>query len=689
MKLLRLSLATAAVLVALAGGAQAQSGCPSIVDRAILTAAQWNACFAAKQDANTPSAPLPVNKGGTGLNAGTSGGVPYYSSGSTMASSPALGAGGVVIGGGAGAAPTALPTGTATQVLHGGSSPAMGAVNLATDVSGVAGTGNLPTGKSVVASNGVLEEVIPVQISTAASKVFATADLQYATRRSNSGSAMSDTFPAAAAAGMVNGARIIIANVDATATDTVTAGSGTTIDGSSTIAIPAGRAIAFVYDQPSAIWRTQFNTATAAIGPASATSGNLPSFADTTGKKLADSGVAASNVVTLSGTQSVTGQKNFTTATVGGGSIGSDALEVTGSTTHNGAVVVSSPSASALAVGANGSTNPAFKVDASTASVVNGVQVKGGVAGGGAVISTVSSSTNDHLYIDAKGTGQVVIAANSSGKITLSRATTLAAITGLVQCLQVNASGDVTGAGTGCGIPSAAPGAVTAASTTDLSTAANIVQTVSGNTTITSFGSGANLTRTLMFTGTPLLTYNATTLKTPTGANIQACPGDVATLVSDGSGNWTVTGFTPFGAPVSSTVGPSGVGTSATSITSINIGCGKWVVTANAGEDGSGAPANDYFGAAIGTTINSYTGTVEPRTKLYGAPALAGSSTPIGYVSFAPVEFTGTGAQTIFLTVNARSNPDNFYGYIRAERRFLVPPAANDNFEFIPKWRSR
>lgn len=49
--------------------------------------------------------------------AGTSGGIPYFSSGSTWATSAALAAGSVVIGGGAGVAPSTLTLGTAGQAL--------------------------------------------------------------------------------------------------------------------------------------------------------------------------------------------------------------------------------------------------------------------------------------------------------------------------------------------------------------------------------------------------------------------------------------------------------------------------------------------------------------------------------------------------------------------------------------------
>jgi len=65
----------------------------------------------------TLGAALPVASGGTGLTAGTSGGVLAYTASGTLASSGALTQYGVVIGGGAGAAPTSTAAGTAGYVL--------------------------------------------------------------------------------------------------------------------------------------------------------------------------------------------------------------------------------------------------------------------------------------------------------------------------------------------------------------------------------------------------------------------------------------------------------------------------------------------------------------------------------------------------------------------------------------------
>ena len=73
---------------------------------------------------------LAVARGGTNLGSGTSGGVLGFTAAGTLASSAALTANGVVVGGGAGATPTSTAAGTTGQVLRGvtSSAPAWGAV---------------------------------------------------------------------------------------------------------------------------------------------------------------------------------------------------------------------------------------------------------------------------------------------------------------------------------------------------------------------------------------------------------------------------------------------------------------------------------------------------------------------------------------------------------------------------------
>ena len=82
---------------------------------------------------------LPVANGGTGLTSGTSGGVPYYSASNVLASSGALSASQIVLGGGAGASPTSLAAGTSTTLLHGNAagSPTFSAVSLTADITGI------------------------------------------------------------------------------------------------------------------------------------------------------------------------------------------------------------------------------------------------------------------------------------------------------------------------------------------------------------------------------------------------------------------------------------------------------------------------------------------------------------------------------------------------------------------------
>ena len=120
------------------------------------------------------------------------------------------------------------------------------------------------TGTSVAdAGAGNLEALLPIQTAAAASKAFGAADLFMETRRSNAGSAMADSFPASSTTGLVNGTKLVVTNVDATASVTITAGSGTTISGTGIVG--PGRTIQYVYDLPNTIWRPTLNTGTALL----------------------------------------------------------------------------------------------------------------------------------------------------------------------------------------------------------------------------------------------------------------------------------------------------------------------------------------------------------------------------------------------------------------------------------------
>lgn len=83
---------------------------------------------------------LQVPHGGTGITSGTSGGIPFFDSTNTLASSLVLGSAAIMVGGGAGVRPSTIASlGTTTTVLHGNAAgvPSWGAVSLTDDVSGV------------------------------------------------------------------------------------------------------------------------------------------------------------------------------------------------------------------------------------------------------------------------------------------------------------------------------------------------------------------------------------------------------------------------------------------------------------------------------------------------------------------------------------------------------------------------
>ena len=91
---------------------------------------------------------------------------------------------------------------------------------------------------------------------------------------------------------------------------------------------------------------------------------------------------------------------------------------------------------------------------------------------------------------------------------------------------------------------------IASAATVDLCATANAAAayvTITGNTTITSFGSTckAGHIKFVTFTGVLTLTYNATSLIVPGAQNVTTAAGDQAVLMSLGSGNWQVAFYQP------------------------------------------------------------------------------------------------------------------------------------------------
>lgn len=102
-------------------------------------------------------------------------------------------------------------------------------------------------------------------------------------------------------------------------------------------------------------------------------------------------------------------------------SIGGSAVVALGTVTSN--------SANALTVGANGTTNPVLNVAANTASVATGINLVGAANGSGMALTVTSPGTNEALKIDAKGSGTVTINGTGTGKVILARQANFKSIT--------------------------------------------------------------------------------------------------------------------------------------------------------------------------------------------------------------------------------------------------------------------
>ncbi|KIZ47400.1 MULTISPECIES: right-handed parallel beta-helix repeat-containing protein [Rhodopseudomonas] len=90
---------------------------------------------------------------------------------------------------------------------------------------------------------------------------------------------------------------------------------------------------------------------------------------------------------------------------------------------------------------------------------------------------------------------------------------------------------------------------IASATTTDLGSTTSQSITISGTTTISSFGSSApaGALKTVAFSGDMTLTHNATSLILPGAANIAVMSGSVGIFRHEGSGNWRCLSFTPYG----------------------------------------------------------------------------------------------------------------------------------------------
>ena len=125
------------------------------------------------------------------------------------------------------------------------------------------------------------------------------------------------------------------------------------------------------------------------VGPASATDNALARFDTTTGKLIQNSGAILDDSNNLSGLGTVS----------------------------SGAQTITSSSATAFAVGRQGTTNPGLLVDASAATCVTGFSIASKASGGGCILQATSTNANEETVIQGLGFGTMRFNSPGSGQI--------------------------------------------------------------------------------------------------------------------------------------------------------------------------------------------------------------------------------------------------------------------------------
>jgi hypothetical protein len=194
----------------------------------------------------------------------------------------------------------------------------------------------------------------------------------------------------------------------------------------------------------------------------------------------------------------------------------------------------------------------------------NGVSVPYTASDGSNVVLGAAANAGDVVRITSYGSFSVANAVAKSGDTMVGPLTLSGNATQPLQAVPKqqldSAVSAATAAGTAAAVASsvqksgdtmsgalneAAPTTIASASSVAIGAASSNSVTVTGNATITSFDTiAAGAIRRLVFTGTPILLYNATTMILPTQASIAVNAGDTATFVSNGAGSWTCTSYT-------------------------------------------------------------------------------------------------------------------------------------------------
>jgi len=192
----------------------------------------------------------------------------------------------------------------------------------------------------------------------------------------------------------------------------------------------------------------------------------------------------------------------------------------------NAATGIRNNATTAFTVGPNGTTNPVFTIDASTASQAAGLKVTGAATGGTVSIIPTDSGSNTNIAYNAKGSGTMAFGTVSTGAVTLG-----------------GGGGAVTVNGLGV---TASTGTLTVTNSKTLSISNTMTQTATDGSTV-AFGAGGTVSYTVA-SGTKALATSAISSATCTSAQTDTATGATTSSVVDASfasDPTAVTGYTP------------------------------------------------------------------------------------------------------------------------------------------------
>lgn len=455
MRMIWRAVAAITAFIGLAGGAGAQTPtgqpCPYIASKAVLTAAQWNYCFQIKQDVLGFA---PVNRAGDIM----SGPLVTAPSGATTAGFNLP----------HGVAPT-VPNNGDLWTTTGGLFVRINGVTVGPLIAGTSAgfaatspiTVSFPSGIVTYAFDlTVANTFLAPQTSQGATTTqpgwyaqitgdtvprahFGISAVDVPTVSFGPGNAARDLFlqragPASLRIGAADAAAPVAQNLSVqnvvTGTSN-TAGAALTVNGSQGTGTGAGGNITFRV-APAGSTGTAQNALVQALTISGGAGGVTTAAATDQGLgtlnlagNLFNNGTAPTGTggyVRATSPSLVTPALGVATATslaINGATLGASNFVVSGSS------ALTSNSASAFTVGANGATNPGFQVDTSTALVTAGLSIKAAATGGTVALSAIDSGGTTNVSIDAKGSGTITLAGTSTGTVSINHALTYGGVT--------------------------------------------------------------------------------------------------------------------------------------------------------------------------------------------------------------------------------------------------------------------